>query len=171
MNKSNYTIYNVLFGEDAHASELLDILDLDRAMFGRYRDCFLNDTGTKIIVLTRCGGVNRADYDNIFANMRNHPHFISDTDDPTDETYCYFVFEVPVLYRHNVKDFINEKSFRMIGEKFNDEQKLLKNNDPGAIERAKTITSLMEEQIKEKENGGVIIMGDFDWKITNKGDM
>lgn len=170
MKQVNNGLYNMLFGENSHASELLDILDLDRAMFGRYRDCFLNSDGRIIIVLTRCGGPNRQDFDDVFVRMRKHDRFIEDSDDPSDETYCYFTFEVPVLYLTQTRPLATGKPFKTIGQKFDEEAKLLDKGDKGATERANKIAASMQKQIENNPNGGTIFMGDPDWKYTKKED-
>lgn len=161
-------LYNVLFGENEHADQLLDILDLDRSMFGRYRDCFPNDIGTKIIVLTRCGGGNRSEYEIVFDTMRKHPQYLGDYDDPTDETYCYFEFQVPVLYLPQTRPISTGKRPLTVGEKMEQEMKLLDNNDPEALARAEKIAKSMQKQIDAQPNGGVIFVGDPDWKHNNE---
>ena len=166
--KTNNNLYNMLFGENDHASKLLDILDLDRDMFGRYRDCFLNDDGTIIFVLTRCGGVNRNDYDEMLSKIRKHDNYMLDFDDPTDETYCYIQFEVPVLFRLQTRPLATGEPFKTIGYKFQEESKLMEKGDPGAVERANRIAQSMEKQIDENPNEKIIFMGDSDWKYTKK---
>lgn len=161
-------LYNVLFGENEHADQLLDILDLDRSMFGRYRDCFPNDIGTKIIVLTRCGGGNRSEYEIVFDTMRKHPQYLGDYDDPTDETYCYFEFQVPVLYLPQTRPISTGKRPLTVGEKMEQEMKLLDNNDPEALARAEKIAKSMQKQIDAQPNGSVIFVGDPDWKHNNE---
>lgn len=161
-------LYNVLFGENEHADQLLDILDLDRSMFGRYRDCFPNDIGTKIIVLTRCGGGNRSEYEIVFDTMRKHPQYLGDYDDPTDETYCYFEFQVPVLYLPQTRPISTGKRPLTVSEKMEQEMKLLDNNDPEALARAEKIAKSMQKQIDAQPNGGVIFVGDPDWKHNNE---
>ena len=166
----NNGLYNILFGEFEHADKLLDILDLNRNMFGRYIDCFLNETGTIIVILTRCGGNNRGNYDKVFELISKHDCYISDYDDPSDETYCYFEFKVPVLYLPQTRPLANGKPIMTVGQKFQEEEKKLKNNDPGALERSQKIIRSFESQIKNKPQGGIIFMGDPDWKLKNKED-
>lgn len=168
-NKVNNGLYNIIFGEFEHADKLLDILDLDKAMFGRYRDCFPNNDGTRIIVLTRCGGGNRKDFEIVFTEMRKHPQYLGDYDDPTDETYCYFEFEVPVLYLPQTKPLADGEPVLTIGAKFEIEKNLLDKNDPGAMKRADKIAKSMQSQIDANPDGGIIFMGDSDWKYTKEG--
>lgn len=164
----NNGLYNMLFGECEHADKLLDILDLDRSMFGRYRDCYPNSVGTKIIVLTRCGGSNRYEYEIVFETMRKHPQYLGDYDDKDDETYCYFEFQVPVLYLPQTKPLANGEEPLTVGEKFQKEGNLLDKNDPDALKRAEKIAESMQKQIDAKPNGGIIFMGDPDWKYTKE---
>lgn len=163
----NNGLYNVLFGECEHADKLLDILDLDRAMFGRYRDCFPSEDGTKIRVLTRCGGGNRDDFQIVFDTMEKHPAYDSNYDDPTDETYCYFEFNVPVLYLPQTRPLADKdkKWNRTVGAKFEEEAKKLNNNDPDAMNRAQKIADSMQKQIDAQPNGGIILVGDPDWNL------
>ncbi len=164
----NNGLYNILFGEFEHAEQLLEILDLNREMFGRYRDCLLNEDGTRIVVLTRCGGNNRQDYDKVFELMEKHDCYLGNSDDPSDETYCYFEFKVPVLYLPQTRPLATGKAIMTVGQRFDEEKKKLENEDPDAIKRAQGIVSSVESQIKNTPNGGIIIMGDQDWKFTRK---
>jgi hypothetical protein len=50
-------LYNVLFGTNQSADELLAVLGLARASVGRFRDCYVSDG--QIVVYTRNGGGNR----------------------------------------------------------------------------------------------------------------
>ena len=116
-------LYNIIFGVNAHADELLGLLGLKRDSFYRFRDCYLE--GKKIAVYTRAGGNNSKcscdDYDEepgggpgyvrsveiggdkhspdcvTVYNYRlyKHPCFISRDDDDFDHTYCTYYFRVP----------------------------------------------------------------------------
>lgn len=136
-------------------------------MFGRYRDCFPSEDGTHILVLTRCGGVNRDEFEIVFDTMHKHPNIIADYDDPTDETYCYFEFSVPVLYLLQTRPLadVDKKWNRNVGAKFKEEAKKLQKGDKDALARAEKIAKSMESQMKDKPNGGIIFMGDPDWKM------
>jgi hypothetical protein len=126
----NNGLYNMLFGENENADILLEFLKLNRAIFGRYRDCYLNHDGSKIIVLTRCGGSNRDDYDEVFTMARSHDLYLTDYDDPIDETYCYFEFGVPYKFEGQCKKLANGQEPLTVGERFEKEAEEM--NIPGS---------------------------------------
>lgn len=97
------SLYNSLFGVNNAAPVLLKILNLSAGDFGRFRDCYLNKDGTKIIVYTRLGGGNREDYIDIIKAMRKHPNYEYDYDDDFDSTYAYFEFTIPDEYKEDLK--------------------------------------------------------------------
>ena len=66
------SLYNRLFGENPDATILLGMLGLTRHSFGRYRDCFLNQSGNAITVITRIGGGNKPDYEDVYKNMEQN---------------------------------------------------------------------------------------------------
>ena len=97
------SLYNRLFQENEDAMALLGMISCTRDMFQRYRDVFLNVEGNVITVLTRLGGGNRKDYQEVFDAMKCSPYYIRDYDDVFDETYCYFDFSVPEKYKKTCK--------------------------------------------------------------------
>lgn len=159
----NNGLYNMLFGENEHADDLLDFLNFNKAMFGRYRDCYLNHDGTKIIILTRCGGCNRDNYDEVFSMARSHNLYLTDYDDAIDDTYCYFEFKVPYEFEEQCKKFANGKEPLTVGERF--EKEFEEMNTPGseAEKRAQQIANYINEQIESQPDGGIIWMGDKDY--------
>ena len=159
----NNGLYNMLFGENENADSLLEFLNLNRAIFGRYRDCYLNHDGSKIIVLTRCGGNNRDDYDEVFNMARSHDLYLTDYDDPVDETYCYFEFKVPYEFEDQCRKLANGQEPLTVGERF--EREVEEMNTPGsdAEKRAQRIANYINEQIEAQPNGGIIWMGDPDY--------
>lgn len=70
---------------------------------GRFRDIYLNEDGTKIILFTRNGGGNRESYFYIFDILKTHPNYITDYDDDFDCTYAYIEFSVPEEYKEALK--------------------------------------------------------------------
>lgn len=157
----NNGLYNMLFGEDKNASKFLEMLDLERDMFQRYRDCYLNGDGTRIIVLTRIGGINRLSYDDVFNIMRIHPNFLSDYDDHKDETYCYFEFRVPEKYLKEAQSMATGVEPLSVGEKFDREIAEMSKPNSEAAKRAEKIANHINEQISAQPNGGIIWMGDL----------
>lgn len=158
---TNNGLYNMLFGENKYASHLLDMIKLDRNSFGRYRDCYLDRTGNKIIVLTRCGGGNREGYEYMYKNIRKHKNYLRDFDDNVDNTYSYIEFGVPSIYISETHEMATGIEPLTVGEKFDREIKEM--NVPGsdAEQRAQKIATYINNQIDAKPNGGVIWMGDI----------
>jgi hypothetical protein len=110
------SLYNMLFGVNPNADQLLGLLGKTRADFGRFRDVFVEHN--MLVVHTRCGGGNRDDYANVFAEMRDHPWYSHDADDDFDFTYCNFYFNVPVnvLDVTDLQDLTpNEKWSKLLG--------------------------------------------------------
>ena len=62
---------------------------------GRFRDIYLNEDGTEIILYTRNGGGNRKEYWYIFEILSHHPNYLTDYDDDFDCTYAYIKFSIP----------------------------------------------------------------------------
>ena len=149
---TNNGIYNMLFGENEYADQLLDMLGLDKSMFGRYRDCYLNADGTRIIVVTRCGGKDRYEYDDVFARMRDHNNYLGDYDDSIDETYCYFEFGVPVIFQQDTMLMATGKEPLSVGNKFNKEIQDMRIKGSDAEKRAQRISKYINNKINEYYN-------------------
>ena len=150
------SLYNMLFKENEKADKLLNMLDLDRESFGRYRDIYLNADGSKIIVYTRCGGGNREYYDWVFKNMKNHPNYISDYDDSFDETYCYFDFEVPLEYIAETSKLSTGIEPDNVSTKFGKAIAEIQKPGSEAEKRAKEVAKRIEEGIEANPQGGII---------------
>lgn len=110
----NMSLYNLLHGINDLSPLLLRMLDLDQKDgnydTGRFRDIYLNEDGTKVILLTRNGGGNREEYQSIIDHLATHPEYIRDYDDDFDCTYAYIEFNVP-------KDFLEQTRALSTGEK------------------------------------------------------
>jgi hypothetical protein len=82
-----------------HSEELKQFVKecIERKIYisGRFRDIYLNEDGTKIILRTRNGGGNRESYWYVFEILRSHPNYLNDYDDEFDNTYAYIEFSVP----------------------------------------------------------------------------
>lgn len=150
------SLYNKLMGENEKAEELLDMLGLDKEIFGRYRDCYLNADGTEIIVYTRCGGDNREDFDNIFAYMREHKYFIEDYDDSYDETYCYFRFKTPPVFLEQTKLMATGIEPKTVGEKFEEEIKAMQIPGSEAAKRAEEMAKELQKSMEANPDGDII---------------
>lgn len=157
------SLYNEIAGVDQNADVLLGVIGCTMKAFERFRDIHLNADGTKVIVLTRCGGGNRADYWRMFELMAHHPYYIKDYDDDYDNTYAYIEFSIPERYQNMCKHIATGKDPKSIKEIFDEE---IKNMDiPGtdAYNRAMNFAKTIEQAIKAAEegndnNGGINII-------------
>jgi len=87
------SLFNMVFGENPSSEKLLEVLNLTKGDFGRYRDVFVEDGF--IVVHTRCGGGNREDYEDVFEDASEHPWYVRDEDCDFDSTYANIYFKVP----------------------------------------------------------------------------
>lgn len=99
------SLYNAIFGRNQSGRALLEILGLTEGDCGRYRDCFavMNDGKPEIHVLTRNGGGNREDYEDVFEELSEHPNYLGDSDDDFDCTYATIRFSAPEPAHEMVK--------------------------------------------------------------------
>lgn len=122
-------MYNMLFGENELADDLLKMLNLTKEDCGRYRDCYLDEKGEKIIVYTRNGGGNREYYEEVFDKLSSHTNYLCDYDDDFDCTYASIEFSVPDKFIELTKEFVKKGADITTGsEKF---KKLLDVLDKG----------------------------------------
>lgn len=119
------SLYNALFGVNPFSSTLLQMLGTTREGVPRFRDCFLSEDGSEIIIHTRAGGGNRDFYEHpdrcresypeYFAedvtdkpsgpwncDLRTLPGFKYDADDSFDCTYADFHYAVPDAFKEQV---------------------------------------------------------------------
>lgn len=125
------SLYNQLFEENPDANVLLGMLGVNKELFERYRDIYLNKEGTKIIVYTRCGGGNRMAYGRVFEIMKNHPNYLRDYDDSFDNTYAYIEFSIPEKFKETALKIKPDKDPLNVHEKFLDHAKKSKENPNG----------------------------------------
>ena len=124
-------MYNMLFGENELADDLLKMLNLTKEDCGRYRDCYLDEKGEKIIVYTRNGGGNREYYEEVFDKLSSHTNYLCDYDDDFDCTYASIEFSVPDKFIELTKEFVKKGADTTTGsEKF---KKLLDVLDKGEM--------------------------------------
>lgn len=98
-------MYNVLFGYNKLARQLLELLKIDPETVPRFRDCFLSTENT-IIIYTRIGGGNRSDYAEGIEMMRKWPGYLRDEDDSFDSTYASFHFAIPENHKEVCEAFV-----------------------------------------------------------------
>lgn len=87
------SLYNMVHGINPNTTQLLEILGLTQAVFGRFRDIRIEDNF--IIVHTRCGGGNREDYEDMFDEVSDHTWYHHDEDCDFDSTYADIYFLIP----------------------------------------------------------------------------
>jgi len=99
------SMYNMIFGMNPDADNILALLGKTKGDFGRFRSVYMEDG--YIVVHTRNGGGNRDDYEDVFDEMSEHPWYSHDADDDFDCTYANIYFKVP----ENHKDFLAIQNF------------------------------------------------------------
>lgn len=113
------SLYNALFGQNPFSGVLLQMLGTTSDAVPRYRDCYLSEDGSQIVIHTRTGGGNRDFYENERRCRKNYPEYFSeaespsgpwnddlrklpgfayDEDDEFDCTYADFYFDVPEAF-------------------------------------------------------------------------
>lgn len=148
------SFYNFLHGENPDSVALLGMLKLTKNSFGRYRDIYLNADGTKMIVYTRLGGMNRKEYRQVITNMRRHPNYIRDYDDNFDNTYAYFEFSVPEEYNKTCKLMSTGKDPETIQEKFRSNIERMDTPGTPEYEKAQQIAQKIVDAI-ENDSGNI----------------
>lgn len=159
------SLYNQLFKENKDADVLLGVLGINKAIFIRYRDIYLNKEGDKITVYTRCGGGNRETCSDMYSRIRNHPNYIRDYDDSFDNTYAYVEFSVPERYRDMCKHIAPKEDPLTVSQKFDQAVENMKKDPHGpemkqAMDIFGPIFKEIEKDInKDKNNGGIKFLG------------
>ena|SRR3990167_10308610 len=134
------SLYNILHGVNDLAPLLLKMLDLDQPKgkfeTGRFRDIYLNEDGTKIILLTRNGGGNRDSYQSVFDDLEaNHPNYLTNYDDDFDCTYAYIEFSVPKEFKEDLKALAVGEKPKNMWEKTNEAISRLEGKTPEEIKQ------------------------------------
>jgi hypothetical protein len=167
------SLYNALFGVNDMAPLLLKILDISpkgKWRAGRFRDIYLNEDGTRILLYTRNGGGNREHWGDgyeengeclcpgcvIEKHLPKHPNYLCDYDDSFDCTYATIVFSVPEEYQEDLKKLA--KSPRLAPETISERFKRL----VADMEAGKKT----EETKKAEEVGKVVVAGIEDGKTV-----
>lgn len=116
------SLYNMLCGVNPATFFILPMLGKHPDEYPRFRDCFVGKDGNfgySIIVFTRVGGNNRnSGYGEEW--MLKHPEFIKTYDDDFDNTYGYYVFDVPKKWREDFLKVIENKLTEISDEYFNE---------------------------------------------------
>lgn len=116
-----YGLYNAMHGVNDHADTLLEWLGINQPdssfTAGRFRDCYLNDDGTRIVLFTRNGGGNREQYQDVMDELSTHPCWVRDFDDDFDSTYAYIEFTVPTEFQEQAKLMVTGEPVLSLREK------------------------------------------------------
>lgn len=163
------SLYNLLHGHNPAAPLLLAMIDMDQPNgkwhSGRFRDVYLNEDGTRIILYTRNGGGNRQHwYDDVEPgaacgcpgctikyHLPLHPNFLFDRDDDFDCTYAYIEFSVPEQFLSITKSLSTGEPPKTIAEKFEATIQELKSMDAAAVEsdpRFKPVAEVLKSILK-----------------------
>jgi hypothetical protein len=157
------SLYNMLFGQNPLSPLYLEMVGLPSEYFRRFRDAYLNDDGTQIIVYTRCGGGNRDDY--FPTDVNEHPLYIKDCDDEFDCTYAYIYFKVPEDVVYLTKEIIKmENGDSQIGstvsEMFQSAMDDMMNNpDSEYLKKSMPIVNAMSDAMESGKSGAIVIDG------------
>ena len=115
------SLYGMVVGNSPEAPGVMALLGLSPQTVPRLRDAYLDTTNKRFVIYTRTGGGNRDFYESEAVcrqnypsdfmsgelppsgpwndDLRKHPLYISDEDDPYDSTYASFYFRFPDDHR------------------------------------------------------------------------
>lgn len=104
------SLYNMINGVNPATFLFLPMLGKHPDEYPRFRDCFISEDETQIIILTRVGGNNRkCGYGE--EELYKHPNFVKTYDDDFDNTYGYYVFSIPNEWSEDFKSILNGGCF------------------------------------------------------------
>lgn len=139
------SMYNLLHGVNPNAEILKAVLGLDSKWpTGRFRDIYLNEDGTKIILYTRNGGGNREAYQHVFDNLADHPNYVRNWDDDFDCTYAYVEFTIPKEASGLCASLADGSKPKSIHEKFMETIKQMESLSPQQIKKDKRFSPIIE---------------------------
>lgn len=146
------SLYNILFGTNEEAPELLGMLGVNKEYFSRFRDIEIINGGTVIRVFTRLGGGNRVGYKKEWDKIKKHELYIKDYDDEFDETYAYIEFKVAEKYQNTAR-----KMFKGEAGSFEDKfKKELAEMDKPGTEASKKADEIARKIINSMNSGNNI---------------
>lgn len=150
------SLYSRLFKENPSADVLLGLIGMHREAFGRYRDIYPSADGTEIIVYTRCGGMNRHEWRELYKTLEKHPYYVRDYDDDWDSTYSYIVFKTPQIGVITCKALAGGHEPETIKAKFDKEMAEMTIPGTEAYKRAQDLAKEIQSAIDENPDGGFI---------------
>lgn len=149
--RSQMSLYNLLFGTNENAPELLGMIGANKEYFSRFRDIELINSGTIIRVFTRLGGGNREDYQSEWQKIRKHELYIKDYDDDFDETYAHIEFNIPERYKETAKKMFKGEP-TSFGDKFKKELEEMDRPGTEAYDRAGKVASKIVDAMESGNN-------------------
>ena len=103
------SLYNAIFGKNAHTKLILSLLGLRESDIERFRDCSIDIENKQITILARTGGGNREGYPN--ETLTSHPCYIHDHDDEFDCTYAMYYFEFPEDLSEDIIKLVDSEQY------------------------------------------------------------
>lgn len=92
------SLYNMVNGVNLNAAFCLKMLGLKPRQIPRFRDAWLTDDGTQIVLLTRTGGGNRSAYERENEGLTSIEGYAGNEDDAFDSTFAKFMYAVKDEY-------------------------------------------------------------------------
>ena len=128
------SLYNMVNGFSPACLLLLPMLGRQASEYPRFRDCFLSDDGQNIEVYTRVGGGNR---DCGFGEevLYDDPNFVRTYDDEYDNTYGYYVFNVPDEWKSDFEK-IKDRKLSEVSDAYVEHVKKFYPHIPEVIDKA-----------------------------------
>jgi len=120
------SLYHAANGVGQATFWILPMLGLHPDCYPRFRDCFTHDEehpdrNNKIQVLMRTGGMNRLEYVNELAELREMPEYVEDSDELFDNTYMTMVFNVPEKWKKDYEELVTNENLANISDEYLDQ--------------------------------------------------
>lgn len=110
------SLYNIMNGVNPSTFIILPMLGRHPDEYPRFRDCFINEE-KQIEVYTRVGGNNR---NNGYGEevLYKDPNFVRTYDDDFDNTYGFYVFNVPEEWKEDFEKIIEGRGIEISDKYF-----------------------------------------------------
>lgn len=110
------SLYNMIHGYNPACVLILPMLGRRSEEYPRFRDCFAENN--QILVYTRVGGGNRNSGFNE-DKLYEDENFVTTYDDEDDNTYGYYVFNVPDRWKSDYEYIMNNQMDKVSDEYVN----------------------------------------------------
>jgi hypothetical protein len=158
------SMYNLMHGTNPFAALLVRLVGFTSPVeqIPRLRDCYV-DADDNIVVFTRTGGGNRADYEEENRRLTLMPGYLRTEDWATDTTYAKWVYQPQERHRDMVRQLGDAGARSDPTEKFEALMADLRSNNPGprgraALERAQPLMDQIAAALQGEQKGGVIMV-------------